>query len=145
MYGIGLCYASLGDKVKAYESYQHALTYYPKHRSVLNNLGTAFFEEKKYDSAYSYFKRSYDADSSFPKSSQNLAIYYFTVGDYNQAIQYASNAVKLFKYQVIAYDVLSKAYKAVGNEAEAAKYQMLYVEMKAEADAAPEMNYIMER
>jgi len=74
-----------------------------------------------------YFKRSYDADSSFPKSSQNLAIYYFTMGNYNQAIQYASNAVKLFKYQVIAYDVLSKAYKALGNDAEAVKYQMLYL------------------
>ena len=145
LYGIGLAYAGLGDRAKAYGSYYHALRYYPKNRSVLNNLGTAFFEEKKYDSAYIYFKRSYDADSSFPKSSQNLAIYYFTVGNYNQAIQYAGNAVKLFKYQVIAYDVLSKAYKALGNEAEAAKYQMLYIEMKAEADAAPDMNYIMER
>ena len=145
LYSIGLCYAGMGDRAKAYESYQHALTYYPKHRSALNNLGTAFFEEKKYDSAYFYFKRCYDADSSFPKSSQNLAIYYFTVGNYNQAIQYASNAVKLFKYQLISYDILSKAYKALGNEAEAAKYQMLYVEMKAEADTAPEMNYIMER
>lgn len=145
LYSIGLCYAGMGDRAKAYESYQHALTYYPKHRSALNNLGTAFFEEKKYDSAYFYFKRCYDADSSSPKSSQNLAIYYFTVGNYNQAIQYASNAVKLFKYQLISYDILSKAYKALGNEAEAAKYQMLYVEMKAEADTAPEMNYIMER
>ena len=145
LYNIGLCYAGMGNKTKAYESYQYALTFYPKHRSVLNNLGTAFFEEKKYDSAYLYFKRSYDADSSFPKSSQNLAIYYFTLGNYNQAIQYASNAVKLFKYQVIAYDVLSKAYKALGNDAEAVKYQMLYFEMKAEADAAPEMNYIIER
>jgi protein O-mannosyl-transferase len=145
LYGIGLCYASLGNKAKAYESYQHALTYYPNHRSVLNNLGSSFFEEKKYDSAYVYFKRCYNADSSFPKSSQNLAIYYFTLGDYNNAIKYASNAVKLFKYQIIGYDVLSKAYKALGNDAEAAKYQVLYIEMKAEADAAPEMNYIMER
>jgi protein O-mannosyl-transferase len=145
LYAIGLCYASLGNRAKAYESYQHALTYYPKHKSVLNNLGTAFFEEKKYDSAYMYFKRCYNADSSFPKSSQNLAIYFFTVGNYNQAIQYASNAVRLFKYQVLSYDILSKAYKALGNEAEAAKYQMLYFEMKAEAEEAPGMNYIMER
>jgi tetratricopeptide (TPR) repeat protein len=145
LYGIGLCYASMGNRAKAYESYQQALSFYPKHRSVLNNLGTAFFEEKKYDSAYFYFKRCYDADSSFPKSSQNLAIYYFTVGNYNQAIQYASNAVKLFKYQVISYDILAKAYKALGNEAEAAKYQMLYIEMKAEAEEAPQVNYNMER
>ena len=146
LYGIGLCYASLGDRTKAYQSYQLALTYYPKHRSVLNNIASAFFEEKKYDSAYVYFKRSYDSDSSFPKSSQNLAIYYFTVGNYNQAIKYASNAVKLFKYQVISYDILSKAYKALGNEAEAAKYATLYVDMKAEADAEPQgINYIMER
>lgn len=133
LYGIGLSYAGIGDKLKAYESYQHALNYYPKHRSVLTNLGTAFYAEAKYDSAYKYFKRAYDADSTFPKSSQNLAIYYFAVGNYNQAIQFAENAVRRYKYQVIAYDILSKAYRALGNEAEALKYQRLYGEMTLES------------
>jgi len=133
LYGIGLCYASLGDKVKSYESYQRTLMYYPKHRSALNNLGTAFFGEQKYDSAYMYFKRCYDADSSFPKSSQNLAIYYYTVGDYNHAIQFAANAVRLNKYQLIAYDILAKTYRAMANETEALKYERLYKEMTAES------------
>ncbi len=133
LYSVGLCYAALGDKEKAYESYLHVLTHYPKHRSALNNLGSGFFEEKKYDSAYMYFKRCYNADTTFPKSSQNLAIYYFTVGNYNQAIQFAANAVRLNKYQVIGYDILSKAYRALGNETEAVKYQRLYAEMTAES------------
>lgn len=133
LYSIGLCYAGLGNKIKAYESYQYALTYYPRHRSVLTNLGAAFYAEQKYDSAYKYFKRAYDADSTFPKSSQNLAIYYYATGKYDQAIQFATNAVRLYKYQVIAYDVLSKSYAALGNLAEAARYQRLYAEMNTEA------------
>lgn len=133
LYGIGICYTGIGDKEKAYESYQHALGFYPNHRSVLNNLGAYFFEAGKLDSAYKYFKRCYDADSSFPKSSQNLAIYYFRLGDYNQAIQFASNAVRLYKYQLLSYDILSKAYQSLGNQTEAAKYQRLYNEMAAES------------
>ena len=133
LYGLGLAYAGLGDKAKAYESYINTLKYYPDHRSALNNLGTAFLEEKKYDSAYFYFKRCYGSDTAFPKSSQNLAIYYFTVGNYNTAIQFAANAVRLYKYQVIGYDILSKSYMALGNKTEAEKYQRLYNEMTAES------------
>ncbi len=133
LFNIGLAYAGMGDKANAYESYRRTLQYYPDHRSALNNLGTGFFEDKKYDSAYFYFKRCYDADSLFAKSSQNLAIYYFTLGNYNQAIQFAKNAIRLNKYQLISYDVITKAYRALGNEAEAVKYQTLYREMTAES------------
>jgi len=139
LYSIGLAYAGMGDRQKAKESYWQALSFYPLHRSTLNNLGTAYFEEKKYDSAYSYFKRCYDADSLFAKSSQNLAIYYFTVGNYNESVKFASNAVRLNKYQLISYDVLSKAYKSLGNVAEANRYQSLYVQMSVEAREAPEV------
>ena len=133
LYDIGLAYAGMGDKAKAAESYRNLLSYYPNHRSALNNLGAGFFDEKKYDSAYFYFKRCYDADTTFSKSSQNLAIYYFAIGNYNQAIQFAANAIRLNKYQLISYDILSKAYRALGNEAEAAKYQRLYREMTTES------------
>ena len=133
LFNVGLAYAGMGDKPNAYESYRNTLKYYPDHKSALNNLGTAFFEDKKYDSAYFYFKRCYDTDSTFSKSSQNLAIYYYTIGNYNQAIQFAANAVRLYKYQLISYDVITKAYRALGNEAEAAKYQSLYREMTAES------------
>jgi Tfp pilus assembly protein PilF len=141
LYTMGLAYTGMGDKAKAAEYFRNTITYDPKHRAALNNLGTAFFEEKKYDSAYSYFKRCYDADTLFSKSSQNLAIYYFTVGNYNQAIQFAATATRLNKYQLISYDVLSKAYKALGNEAEALNNQRLYREMSAEAK---EMNKVIE-
>ena len=133
LFNVGLAYAGIGDKPNAYESYRNTLKYYPDHKSALNNLGTAFFEDKKYDSAYFYFKRCYDTDSTFSKSSQNLAIYYYTIGNYNQAIQFAANAIRLYKYQLISYDVITKAYRALGNEAEAAKYQSLYREMTVES------------
>ena len=133
LFNIGLAYSGMGERTKAVESYRNLLSYYPDHRSALNNLGTGFFEEKKYDSAYFYFKRCYDTDSTFSKSSQNLAIYYFTIGNYNQAIQFAANAIRLNKYQLISYDVISKAYKALGNETEAVRYERLYGEMTLEA------------
>ncbi len=129
---ISLAYAGLGEKAKAYESYHNTLKYFPNHRSTLNNLGTVFLEEKKYDSTYYYFKRCYDAEPNFPKSSQNLAIYYYTVGNYNKAIEFALNAIKLDKYQLVSYDVVSKAYAALGNQAQALTYQRQYAIMKME-------------
>jgi predicted Zn-dependent protease len=111
----------------------NTLKYYPDHKSALTNLGTGFFEEKKYDSAYFYFKRAYDVDTAISKSSQNLAIYYFTIGNHGQAIQFALNAIKLNKYQLISYEILARAYKATGNDAEAIRYQRLYAEMSAES------------
>ncbi len=133
LYNTGVLYAETGDRANAKEGYRNTLKYYPDHRSALNNLGTAFLEEKKFDSAYIYLKRCYDVDSTFPKSSQNLAIYFFTVGNYNQAIQFATNATRLNKYTLVSYDIISKAYKALGNEAEAARFQKLYNEIAAES------------
>ena len=37
-------------------------------------------------------------------------------GNYNQAIQFAAKAIRLNKYQLVSYDVISKAYKDLGNE-----------------------------
>ena len=133
LYNIGLTSGEMGDKAGAILGYRNTLSFYPDHRSALNNLGTEFLEENKFDSAYTYLKRCYDVDTSFAKSSQNLAIYYFKTGNYNQAIQFAANATKLDKYLLISYDIISKAYKALGNEAEAIRYQKLYNEMAAEA------------
>lgn len=133
LYNIALAYAGMGERAMATESYRNLLYNYPDHRSALNNLGSGYFEQKNYDSAYFYFKRCYDSNTAIPKSSQNLAIYYFTLGNYNQAIQFASNAIRLDKYQLISYDVISKAYKALGNEAEALRYQRLYAEMTVES------------
>ncbi|MEO7263411.1 MAG: hypothetical protein ABIW38_00795 [Ferruginibacter sp.] len=133
LFNTGLAYAGMGDRANAKVSYWNTIKYYPDHRGALNNLGTDYFEEKKYDSAYFYFKRCYDIDSSYAKSSQNLAIYYFTIGNYGQAIQFAANAIKMYRYQLVCYDVISKAYRALRNEAEAIRYQRLYSQISAEA------------
>ncbi len=133
LYNLGLTLGEMGDKANAIEAYRNTIRFYPDHRSALNNLGTEFLEENKFDSAYTYLKRCYDSDSTFPKSSQNLAIYYYKVGNYVQSIQFAANATRLDKYLLISYDILSKAYRAMGNETEALRYQQLYNQMAGEA------------
>ncbi len=129
---ISMAYAGLGERPKAYESYHNTLRYFPNHRSTLNNLGTFFFEEKKYDSAFYYFKRCFDVQPAFAKSSQNLAMSYYYLGNYNKAIEFALNAIKLDKYQVMSYDVVSKAYAGLGNQVEALNYHRQYAIMQLE-------------
>jgi len=141
LYNTAVLYEEMGDKLNAKEAYRNTITYYPDHRSALNNLGTVFLEENKFDSSYKYLKRCYDVDSLFPKSSQNLAIWYFKVGNYNEAIRFATNATRLDKYTLVSYDIISRSFKVLGNEAEAVKYQRLYNTMAAEA---AEINNIKE-
>jgi Tfp pilus assembly protein PilF len=100
---------------------------------INRELGTMFIQENKYDSAYVYLKRCYDVDSTFAKSSQNLAIYYFQVSNFEQSIQFARNAIRLNPNMKISYEILIKIYQNAGNKAEADKYQKLYREMLANA------------
>jgi Tfp pilus assembly protein PilF len=141
LYNTAVLYEEMGDKLNAKEAYRNTITYYPDHRSALNNLGTVFLEENKFDSAYTYLKRCYDVDSLFPKSSQNLAIWYFKSGNYNEAIRFATNAIRLDKYTLVSYDIIAQSYKALGNQAETEKYQKLYGVMAAEV---AEVNSIRE-
>jgi tetratricopeptide (TPR) repeat protein len=129
---ISMAYAGLGDRGKAYASYHNTLKIFPNHRSTLNNMGAFFLEEKNYDSAFYYFKRCFDVQPRFAKSSQNLAMCYYYTGNYNKAIEFASNAIKLDKYQVVCYDIISKAYAALGNQTEALNYQRQYSIMQRE-------------
>ena len=137
LYNLGVTYGEMGDSTNAIAAYKNTLWYYPDHRSALNNLGTFYVGKNQFDSAYAYLKRCFDVDSTVPKSSQNLAIYYFKVGKYDQAIQFASNAIRLDKYTLISYDIMSQAYKALGNVNEAARYKALYGQMAADAPEAP--------
>ena len=133
LYNLGVTYMETGDSANAVKTYHNLLYYYPDHRSALTNLGAMFFSHNRFDSAYQYLKRSYDSDTTFAKSSQSLAIYYFKLADYSQAIKFAGNAIRLDKSILISYDLLSQAYKAIGNEGEADKYKMLYQQVYMEA------------
>ena len=106
LYNLGVTYSEMGDSANAIASYRKLINYFPDHRSALNNLGTIFITQNKFDSAYIYLKRSYDSDTTFPKSSQNLAIYFFKLKDYTHAIQYASNAIRLEKNMKISYEII---------------------------------------
>jgi len=142
LYNLGVVYTEMKDTANALAAYYTAISYFPDFRSPLNNLGSIFLAKGQFDSAYKYMKLCYDADTTVAKSSQNLAILYFKLGKYNDAIQFASNAIRLDEKIVVPYDVLSQAYKAIGDPAKAASYQSLYREKYAEsvADQKPIVN-----
>jgi tetratricopeptide (TPR) repeat protein len=142
LYNLGVVYTEMKDTANALAAYYSAIHYYPDFRSPLNNLGSIFLGKGQFDSAYKYMKLCYDTDTTFAKSSQNLAILYFKLGKYNEAIQFASNAIRLDENIVVPYDVLSQAYKAIGDPAKAASYQSLYRQKYTEsvADQKPIVN-----
>ena len=131
LYNIALTYQVMHNFAEAKKAFQNVLKYYPDFKSAFNNLGSIFIQENNFDSAYFYIKRCYDLDSSVPKSSQNLAIYYFQTSDFQQSIKFAQNAIRLNPNMKISYEILIKIYQNEGNTAERDKYQRLYREMLA--------------
>ena len=138
LYNMGVTYSEMGDSANAIANYRKLINYYPDHRSALNNLGTIFITQNKFDSAYIYLKRSYDCDTTVSKSSQNLAIYFFKVKDYNHAIQYALNAIRLDRKIRISYEILIQSYSIMGMQEEVSKYQKIYQDISTEGPYAAE-------
>ena len=137
LYNLGVTYSELRDTANAIASYRKLVDYYPDYRSGLNNMGTIYISQNRFDSAYIYLKRSYDCDTTFPKSSQNLAIYFFKIKDYTHAIQYAIKAIQLDRNMKISYEILIQAYGILGNADEVSKYRRLYQDISTEV---PEVN-----
>ena len=59
---------------KALEELSIASEHHPTHTRIYNNIGVAYAEMKKYDSAAKYFQKSLVFAPKFPLATKNLAI-----------------------------------------------------------------------
>ncbi len=87
----------------------------------LSNLGWAYFHQKMYKRAKSYFKKALDIQPDFLFAVHGLSSIYIQTGYYSQAINYLHYKLTVKPRAAILHSDLAKAYEAIENYNQAKK------------------------
>lgn len=87
----------------------------------LSNLGWAYFHQKMYKQAKSYFKKALEIQPDFLFAVHGLASIYIQTEYYSQAINYLHYKLKVNPRAAILHSDLAKAYEAIKNYNQAKK------------------------
>lgn len=100
-----------------------------------SNLGWAYFYQKMYGQAKTYFKKSLEISPVFLNAVHGLASLYIETAQYNQAIDFLHQALKKNPDAGILYSDLAKVYEALKEFDKARK--SWEVVLKLEPDTSP--------
>lgn len=103
---LGYCYSNLGEDPKAIHTYTRGIKVDPNNGLLYNNRGFAHLDLKHYDKAKADLEKAIAIDPSIVMSHVSLSEYYYRVGEYDNAIRKANEAMKM-------ENGTSKAYAAV--------------------------------
>ena len=118
---MALCYDRMG-------AYEDAIGYYAaalqvrEHSTVASNMGTCYLELGKMDEALECFRRSVRADASNPNSYNNIAQLYIKLGEFEKALPYAEDALKINAKLLAALNAMTICHAMLDNEAESEVY-----------------------
>jgi tetratricopeptide (TPR) repeat protein len=86
------------------------------------NLGLALIERGLYDQALYHFKQSVAINPKFANAYLNIGSCYMLRKEYENAIISYQKAIAIKKDLALAYDLIGKALKATGKQAESELY-----------------------
>lgn len=81
----------------------------------LSNLGWAYFHQKKYEKAISYFTKSLEINPKFLISIHGLASVYLETKEHLQAIEFLNQELKRDPSAAILHSDLAKAYEGIND------------------------------
>ncbi len=90
----GLCYSRLNACQQAVEQYQYALSIRPN-STVASNIGYCYQAMGKNAEAIASYQQAIRIDSTNPNPYNNLSALYFQTGDYEAALDWAQQALKV--------------------------------------------------
>ena len=100
--------------VECFEDVSKNLIYaYPE--IPLSNLGWAYFHQKKYGKAISYFTKSLEINPRFLISIHGLASVYLETKEHLQAIEFLNQELKREPSAAILHSDLAKAYEGIND------------------------------
>ncbi len=157
---LGILYKKTGDTLNAIKNYKKSLAINESlgdHRNlamILQNLGTLFTNQKKYDEAYEYFSRALENNNKIDANNSRVHLgfsqLYLDQKIYNRAIYHANQAMELAKesgdlsVQLENYDILYKAYKGKNKIPEALVYLEKYVSLKDSITNKENQEYVQD-
>ncbi|WP_457552373.1 tetratricopeptide repeat protein [Desulfobacula sp.] len=108
---------------------------YPTPEIAFSNLGWAYFNQKMYGQAKTYFKKSLEIRSAFLNAVHGLASLYIETGHHEKAIDFLHQALKRNPDAAILHSDLAKVYEALNDFDKARK--SWEVVLKLEPDTSP--------
>jgi tetratricopeptide (TPR) repeat protein len=94
---LGVCYRHAGDVDKAIESYKKSLEIQPNGPMAHSNLALIYNFQDKTDDAITEYKKVLEISPLDPEGFYGLTMVYLKIKDYDNAIIYATQAVKLYQ------------------------------------------------
>jgi len=107
---LGVLYREQGDREKTIAEYKKALEIDPQYTYSFINLGSIYFDVRRYAEAEELFKNSI---KSAPTAAayHNLGLVYRKTAKYEQAIEAYEEALRLYPSYMKVYDELSIIYR----------------------------------
>jgi len=94
-YALGLCHSYAGDKARATELYQKALTLDPGLGYAYYSLGTMAHGRNELDAARDHYQKALERNPRIPEAHHNLGGIYLAERDYGKAVEHLELAAKL--------------------------------------------------
>lgn len=119
------------DKRLAIAAYQKALELNPALAGALVNLGTIFFNARKWRESEKYYQQAITADPSYPLAHFNLANLHEELGRTSLAIQHYKKALDLQPTYADAHYNLALLFQTRGRSMEAIRHWKHYLNLDA--------------
>lgn len=136
------------DKREAIAEYQKALELCPDMAGALVNIGTIYFNARKWREAEKYYQRALEADPKYPLAHFNIANLHEELGRTSLAIQHYKRAIELYPAYADAHYNLALLYQTRERAMEALRHWKLYLQFDKSshwaAIARREMNRLKE-
>ncbi len=142
---LGNAYSYLNDEEKTIKNYRTALTTENDDEdiiSILNNLGKAYADFKKYDSAMFYYKKAISKNEKIKSSYDQMNSLHFISDLYLKtnkpikAIEYSTKSLKIaekenhLENKILNNKYLSDAYLMLGDYKNSLSYHKKYTDLK---------------
>ena len=118
--------AAAGDIIAVYE---HAVALDPTSTGALVNLGTVYFNLRRYDQAEAHYVRAIEADPGYALAHFNLGNLYDEQGKRSQALEQYSLALKTNPQYADAHYNLALLYQTIGETMKAVMHWKAYLKV----------------
>jgi tetratricopeptide (TPR) repeat protein len=117
------------DKREAIAAYEEALTHFPEMAGALVNIGTIYFNARRWKEAERYYGRALGADADYPLAHFNLANLHEELGRTSLAIQHYKKAIELLPTYADAHYNLALLYQTRERPMEALRHWKIYLQL----------------
>lgn len=115
------------DNREAIEAYEKALEFNPALAGALVNIGTIYFNARKWRESEKFYQQAITADSTYPLAHFNLANLHEELGRTSLAIQHYKKAIDLHPAYADAHYNLALLFQIRGRAMEAMRHWKQYL------------------